>query len=92
MVKIDQTLRCRKRGNNADAGVPKSRDDQQESTVIRVPDAAAALLSIDGFGLDVERIIVNNLFSLVRQHLMAGKVIAIGIVPLESEFGVQNLL
>ncbi len=51
-----------------------------------------ALLSVDGFGFDVERIVVYNLFSLLRRDLMMGEVIAISIVPLKSEIGIQNPL
>lgn len=64
-------------------------DDQQESTLIGVPDAAPALFSIDGFGFEVERIVIKNLFSLLGRDLVAGQVIAISIVPLKSKIGIQ---
>lgn len=64
-------------------------DDQQESTLIGVPDAAPALFSIGGFGFEVERIVIKNLFSLLGRDLVAGQVIAISIVPLKSKIGIQ---
>ena len=89
---MDQALGCWESGDNANARVAERRDNQQEPTLIGVPDAGTALFSIDSFGFDVERIVVNNLFSLLRRDLMAGQVIAIGIVPLKSKFGIQNPL
>jgi hypothetical protein len=91
-VEADQALGCGESGDNTYARVAESRDDQQEPTLIGVSDARKPLFAIDGFGFDIERIVVNNLFSLLGRDLMVGHVIAIGIVPLKSEIGTQALL
>ncbi|MCU1260742.1 MAG: hypothetical protein JWO80_3627 [Bryobacterales bacterium] len=54
-----------------------------------MPDAGKASFAIKSFGFDVERIVVNNLFSLLGRDLMAGNVIAIGIVPIKFKIGIQ---
>jgi hypothetical protein len=57
-----------------------------------VPETGKALLAIDGFSFNVERIVVNNSFGLLGRDLMAGNVIVIGIVPLKSKVGIQDPL
>ena len=57
-----------------------------------MPEAGKTLLAIDGFSFNVERIVVNNSFGLLGRDLMAGNVIAIGIVPLKSKVGIQDPL
>ena len=89
---MDQALRRGESGDNANARVAESRDDQQESTAIGGPDAGKALFAIDRFGFDVERIVVNNLFRLLGRDVMAGHVIAIGIVPVKRRIGIQSPL
>jgi hypothetical protein len=89
---MDQAFGCRESGDNANASLAESRDDQQESTVIGVSNAGTSWFPIDGFGSDVERIVVNNLFSLLGRDVMSGHVIAIGIVPLKSKIGIQSPL
>jgi hypothetical protein len=91
-VEMDQALGCGEGSDDANARVAECCDDQKESTLIGAPDTGTALLSIDGFGFDVERIIVNNLFSLFGRDLVASHVIAIRIVPLKGNIGIQSLL
>jgi len=45
---------------------------------------------IDGFRFDVERIVIDDLLSLLGRHLMTGNVIAIGIVPLKGKTRVPS--
>ena len=88
-VEVDQALGCRESGDNANAGAPERGDDQQEPALIGAPDAGPASFSIDGFGFEVERIVIKNLFSLLGRDLVASQVIAISIVPLKSKLGIQ---
>ncbi len=60
--------------------------------MIGLANAGITLLSIHGFGFDVERIVVDNLFCLVGRDSVAGEVIAISIVPLKSEIRIQASL
>jgi hypothetical protein len=53
------------------------------------PNIGNPFFPIDGLPVHIERIVIDDLFGLARRNLMSGDMIAIGIIPVKSQIGVQ---
>ena len=86
-VEIDQALGGWERRDDANTRFAESGDDDQKATLVGAADTGDAVFAIHSLGVNVERIIVDDLFSLCRRDLMTSDAIAVGIVPVKSQIG-----
>jgi hypothetical protein len=83
-VQIDQGLRNWERRHNAKARSAQRGHHHEEPASIRAADARGTFFAVHGLGLNVERIVFDDLLGLLRIDLLARNVIEVGIVPFEG--------
>ena len=87
-VKIDQGLGRWEGCHNSQARSPQRGDHHQEPASICAADARGVFFAVHGFSLDVERIVFNELRSLLRRDLMADSPSEVGADQLR-ELGIE---
>jgi hypothetical protein len=60
---------------------PQRLHHYKEPASVRATDAGGTFFAVHGLGLDVERLVFDNLLGLLRIDLMARNVIEVGIIP-----------
>ena len=91
-IKIDQVFGSGKGRDDAQACLPERSDDHEKPPLVSPPDAADAFFALHGLGLDVKRVVFNDLLGLFDRNLMASDMIAIGIVPVKRKIELQRVL
>lgn len=67
-------------------------NDDQKAALVGTADTGEAHLSVHGLGVQVEGIIVDDLFGLSGKDLMTSDMIEVGIIPVKSQIGIQIIL
>ena len=62
----------------------ESGDDAQKTAQVGAADTGGAFFPVDGLGVQIEGVVIDDLFGLFRGDSMAGDMIAIGIIPVKS--------
>ena len=91
-IKIDQVFGSGKGRDDAQACLPERSDDHEKPPLAGAPNAADAFFALHGLGLDVERVVFNDLLGLFGRNLMASDVTTVGIVPVKTKISVQGIL
>ena len=55
-------------------------------------DARGTFFAVHSFGLQIERIVFNDLLSLFRRNPMARNVTEVGRIPFKNKFEIQLIL
>ena len=85
-MEIDQVFRGRERGDDANAGMAESGDDDQEAALIGAADTGDALFAVEGLGIQIE----GPQGSLADRRIVIGRYDRDWHHPVKNQIRVQS--
>jgi hypothetical protein len=86
LIKPLHSLICRKRSNNPHFVPSPGGHDHEQPVLVRFTQLQHSLLAAAILKSHVDRIVPENLFSLLWSNSVCGNVAAIGAIPIEIQF------